>query len=69
MNDLLALSLLGQSVNVNLGLAGTVQHFQSLEVVIGEGVGADGAEGSGGAGAAGQELIKRVLLVDVILYR
>lgn len=67
MNDLLALGLLGQSFNVNLGLVGTVQHLQSLEVVVGEGVGADGAEGSGGAGAAGQELIKRVMLVGVIL--
>lgn len=63
--SLLALSLLGQLLKVNLGSQTTVgsdglvvarQLFKSLEVLISEGVGTDRTERSGRSSAGSEEL-------------
>lgn len=64
--SLLGLRLHGQLLDVDLSTQATVssdslvvagQLFEGLEVLAGEGVGADGSEGSGRAGAGGEELL------------
>ena len=71
--SLLILRLSRQLFNVDLRLSGpdgsglggcyggvvtaVVQEIQSLQILVGEGVGPKGAEGGGGAGAAGEELL------------